>query len=199
MRQLVIGLLKTLLAVAAVFAAPVAAQTKTNHSDWVEMVRACETVIWDQDFAPLRGYEPAPFSSGLPGVRQYAVYNAPKSLIAIATLSGDIWGRCLVRETEESHTRWRDLGKQWTEGFGAAYPGPKYQHVSSRFDPNRPFPGAARCREKHLEVLIIPSLAASFAFRVEITNFLYTLRNDSPTTREESLQTGNALCTQSEP
>ena len=136
-----------------------AALADEDSSQWHELVRACEAVITDQSFAPLGNYEPAPFSAGLPDVKEYAVYNVPQDLVAIAKFVKGKWVQCLVRESDEtqSRSRWRELANNWTNGFQAGFPKARYHWVKWNWNPHRPFPAALRCHNDSFVLIVIPT------------------------------------------
>jgi hypothetical protein len=140
-------------------------------SQWHEMVRACEAVIADQKFAPLAHYGSAPFSHGLPGVKEYSVYNGTQTLVAIARVEQDDWVRCLVRENVENRSRWREVAAEWKSGFVLGFPRGAYKWVNWPFNPNRPFLGAVRCLSDDSGILIAPNLDTDLLFRVEISKY----------------------------
>ena len=72
-----------------------ASPANASASNWAELARACEEVIANQSFAPLENYEPAPFSMGSPGMKDYAVYDASRNLVAIARAIKGEWVFCL--------------------------------------------------------------------------------------------------------
>ena len=159
-----------LLAVLVAFGKPEAALAKPNSLPWFEMVKACEAIIADQSFGPLQSYEPAPFSSGMPGIKEYSVYSASRDLVAIARVVKGEWVRCLVRENEEDTSRWRELATEWVDGFEAGFPRSRYHWVKWRFNPNNMFTGAFRCHGKGFVPLIAPVLDRSLQFRVVVSN-----------------------------
>ncbi|WP_162891672.1 hypothetical protein [Profundibacter amoris] len=139
-------------------------------SQWQEMVRACEAVISSQNFAPLEQYESAPFTHGLPGVKVYSVYNRPQTLVAIARVDQGKWVNCLVRESEETRSGWREVAAEWESGFEVGFPRDEYQWVIWRYHPARPFRGAVRCCREGPAILITPNLETNFYFRVEVSS-----------------------------
>jgi len=146
-----------------------ASLASASASNWAELVRACEAVIADQSFAPLINYEPAPFSMGLPGKKEYAVYDASRNLVAIATAIRGEWASCLVRESEEDRSRWRELGTEWEDDFEVSFPKSEYLWVRSPINPERPFRGAVRCKGNSLPIVILPNLETNFFFRVAVS------------------------------
>lgn len=137
---------------------------------WFEMVRACEAVLKEQSFSALAGFAPAPFSSGMPGVKEYAVFNKARSLVVVARQVKGAWEQCLVREHTEDRARWRDLARAWEEGFEAAFADGAYRPVKARYNPDRPFHGAVRCDGDRFVMLVMPTLEWGFQFRVVVAN-----------------------------
>lgn len=139
-------------------------------SQWFEMVQACNIVISDQTFEPLKHLDPAPFSVGKPGLKEYAVFDSSRSLITTARLEKDEWTHCWVREvTENDRSRWKDVETKWNKGFQAAFPKSKYEWVQKPHDPYRPFVGALLCEDRRAVLLTMPYLSANFFFRVEVS------------------------------
>ncbi|MEO3413190.1 hypothetical protein AAFO92_00900 [Roseovarius sp. CAU 1744] len=139
-----------------------------SKSPWIELTQACESVIVDQSFQPLEKYKPAPFTIGLPGIKEYSVYSATQNLVAIARIERGTWVQCLVREHEESRVRWKDLAKEWSNGFEAGFPKPAYLWVEWKYHPERPFVGAVKCRGEDPAILISPNLETDLFFRVAV-------------------------------
>ena len=164
------------LLVIAALGWPRAVLAETEQSQWIELIRACEAVLTDQDFTPLANYKPAPFSMGLPGKKRYAVYNNSQDLVAIATVVRGDWVECLVHESKEVRVRrsdtlrWRELATEWENDFKENFPRSNYHWVTWPLDPNRPFPGALRCEAGKPTLLIGPYIDLDFHFRVGVSN-----------------------------
>ncbi len=129
------------LAVIAALGWPRAALADIEQSQWGELIRACEAVLTHQDFAPLENYKPAPFSMGLPSMKNYSVYNNTQDLVVIATVVRGDWVHCLVRESKEVRVRrsdtlrWRELATEWENNFKENFPRSNYLRVTWSLNP----------------------------------------------------------------
>lgn len=141
----------------------------TSHSEWMEMVRACEAVILEQDFKPLENYEPAPLTYGMPDMRELGVYNASRNLIVTAREERGKWVHCLVREAKEERLVWREQAAQWEEGLKASFPRSEYIGVEWPYHPEFPFKGALRCQDGNPLLLVAPFLD-DMVFRISVHN-----------------------------
>lgn len=160
-------------AVASVLATSQALLAEGAEPVWFEMVRACETVIAAQSFRPLAEYEAAPFSSGKPGVKEYAVYSRSRELVVIARIEGDKWTHCWVREDwQNDRQRWREIELIWRSGFEAAFPKSTYAWVRTPNNPHQPFVGAVLCQEERSVLLVMPYLSGNFDFGVNVSSEL---------------------------
>lgn len=165
------GLYIAALAMLAVFGHPPASLAEADSAQWFEMARACEQVIADQSMSVLSGYEPAPFSTGRPGVKEYAVFGPSRHLVVTARVEDGEWTRCLVREAEKhDRSRWQEIAPLWNAGFAAAFPKPQYLWVKSRLNPYMPFIGAFRCEEGRFVLAVTPYLGSDFDFLIEVTS-----------------------------
>lgn len=142
-----------------------------SYSEWMEMVRACETVILDQDFEPLEDYETAPFTYGMPGIREFGVYNTSRSLIVTAREERGKWVHCLVREAKEERSVWREQAAQWENGFLDSFPQSEYVRIKWPYNPIAPFRGALLCRGDKPLLLVAPFLG-DMVFRISVHNDL---------------------------
>lgn len=145
-----------------------------DQTQWLQMIKVCESVIRDQDRAALAPFAPAPGSYGKPGEKGYVVYNETQDLTVLATVLDETnWTECVVHETvENDRQRWRGIAEDWQESFPANFPASDYIPVETRYNPNAPFQSALRCLDGGEAVFIHPSLQANFHFRVYV--------NDSP-------------------
>ncbi len=144
-------------------------QRGTTGPEWHEMVQACEAVILQQSFGALDGDEGAPFSVGMPGIRELAVHNGKRTLVAIARSGRDIRASCTVRETiEKDRARWRVLMDMWNEGLEAGFS--RRHNRAVRWSPveNMVIFGAMRCRNGRLVLRTAPHFLPEFRFRVSV-------------------------------
>ncbi len=160
------------LAVLAAFAMPGASEAAVSPAERLELIRACEAVITAQSYAPLEEYEPAPFSWGRPGEKEYAVYNASRNLIAIAKVVGDEWVECMVRESEKDTSPILERYAEWRKEFVAAFPMPEYRWVRRTLDGGSTNPFAVRCREDRLVLMVHAEFTLKHEFAVTMTNEL---------------------------
>lgn len=124
----------------------------------------------DRSFQSLENYKPAPFTKGLPGIREYSVCDTTQNLVAIARLEKGVWVHCMVREREESRVRWKNLAKEWSNGFEAGIPKPAYHWAEWKYHPGRLFQGAVRCGRENPAILITPNLETELFFRVAVSS-----------------------------
>jgi hypothetical protein len=153
------------LAALMAFVMPGASEADVSPAERLEMIRACEAVIVDQSFAALSGYDPAPFSSGAPGEKSYAVFNRPRTFVTIAKVADGKWVECTVRETERDILSMRERYAEWRKEFVVAFPKPEYRWFRGWL-----YPLAARCKGDQLVVLAFAGQSHGHQFAVTLTN-----------------------------
>jgi hypothetical protein len=158
------------LAVLIAFSMPATSVAAVSPAERLEMIRGCEAVIIDQSFAPLSGYDPAPFSSGAPGEKSYAVYNHPRNIVTIAKVADDKWIECTVRETERDILSIPERFAEWRKEFVVAFPKPGYRWLRRTLDASSTDPFAARCKGDQLVVFAFGHWSHGHLFSVTLTN-----------------------------
>ncbi|PTX50108.1 hypothetical protein IQ03_01654 [Gemmobacter caeni] len=159
------------------FALPAAAIPEVTPAERLELVQACEKVLLEQSEAPLRGYLPAPLSSGKPGAKTYTYYSQSKALIVLARRTGKIWDLCTVQEVEGDRRSLTEWAKAWPKEFAAAFPASRYQQHS--FQVPRPVePFAVLCQDQGFALVIYPHFGQKSEFAVSVSNQLDYIRSD---------------------
>ncbi|NNE82147.1 MAG: hypothetical protein HKN18_17895 [Silicimonas sp.] len=110
-------------------------------------------MILEQSIDPFKGYVPAPFSTGRPGLKEYAFYSASHELVAVARVVEGNWTMCYLRETKEERARARSLAVAWAAGLADAFPKPGYLW-GKNIDPNIVQPSALRCIDDRFLLMI---------------------------------------------
>lgn len=169
---------------------PGVAYADANFDAWGEMVRRCEAVITEQSFAPFEGYEPAPFTSGKPGQREYSAYSPNEKLASIARVLGkDDWTLCYVRESQEDRTRTRDFYAAWRDWAETTFARSEYLWGNFVVRPDRANPVAIRCDDEAFVLAVYGSLETDFHFRVIVTNdvsVLFPASRRNPCRKEDT-------------
>lgn len=160
------------LAVLMAFAMKGTSDAAVSAAERLQMIRACEAVIIDQSFASLADYEPAPFSSGAPGEKEYAVYNDRRNVIALAKIADGKWVQCTVRDTEVDQQPIPERYAEWRKEFMAAFPRPGYRWARRALDHNSTNPFAVRCRDDQLVLMAFSEWSLKHQFEVTVTNQL---------------------------
>ena len=133
------------------------------------MAQKCEAVIIEQSFDALEGYEPAPFTSGKPGQKEYSVYSTSGDLVVIARVASGEWVQCYVRESTEDRDRTQDFAMAWRDRFVTLFPTSDYIWGSVRRPDWLP-PLAIRCSGEDYRLMVRASLETNFWFRIVVTN-----------------------------
>lgn len=160
-------LARVALAMASIWPLSSAAQEQ-EQAPWLQLIAACETVIDTQKADAFRALPTAPFNAGLPHYREYGYYDESQALVMIAAKWRDVWQSCTIREAvEDDRERFRHLAEIWSTTVEHAFPGTDYRHGTFRYNPERPYPVAVRCRENENPIVIAPKLA-SMMFQVDV-------------------------------
>src|SRR5690606_3120998 len=160
------------LAVLVAFSMPGTSDAAVSPVERLEMIRACETVIIDQSFSALSGYDAAPFSSGAPGEKSYAVFNRPRNIVTIAKVAHDRWVECKVRESEKDNLPILERYTEWRKEFVAAFPKPEHRWVRRTLDHSSTNPYALRCSGGDVVLLISAEFSQKHEFTVTVTSEL---------------------------
>lgn len=158
------------LAVLLAFGMQGTSEAAVSPAERLQMIRACEAVIIDQSFSTLADYEPAPFSSGAPGVKEYAVYNHQRNIVAIAKIVGEKWVQCTVRDSEVDKLPISERYAEWRKEFTAAFPRSKYLWLRRKLDASSTNPWAVRCNGDQLVLMAVSEWSQKHQFAVILTN-----------------------------
>ena len=150
--------------------APGVSGAAVTAAERLEMIRACEAVIIDQSFSALSGYDPAPFSSGAPGEKSYAVYNHQRNVVTIAKIVGRKWVQCTVSDSEADKLAIPERYAEWRKEFMAAFPRSEYLWLRRKLDASSTNPWAVRCNGDQLALMAVSEWSHKRQFAVILTN-----------------------------